>query len=76
MVCICVCSLKNKNAERFFFGHHIVFLRHNAKLSGRGLKADNLCIIKIFVKAKTFKNRSVAPDPLQRHVMFCYLIIF
>jgi hypothetical protein len=41
----------------------------NAKLRGRGLCADNLCMIKIFVKAETSKSRSVAPDPLQRFVM-------
>jgi len=38
----------------------------NVKLSGRGLYADKPCMIKNYVKAETFKNRSVAPDPLQR----------
>ena len=40
----------------------------NAKLRGRGLYADNSCIIKIFVKAETLESRSVAPDPLERFV--------
>ena len=39
-----------------------------AKLSGRGLYANKLCMIKIYVKTKTFKSRSVAPDPLKRLV--------
>ena len=45
-----------------------LFLPHIAKLSGRGLYANQLCMIKIYVETEIFKSRSVAPDPLQRHV--------
>jgi hypothetical protein len=40
----------------------------NVKLRGRGLYADNLCKVKIYLKAETFKSRSVIPDPLKRFV--------
>ena len=46
----------------------------NDKLSGRGLNADKLSIIIIYVKTKIFKSRSVAPDPLQRNVMQNYYV--
>jgi len=41
---------------------------HNAKLSGRGLYADKLCMVKNYIKANTLESRSVAPDPLKRLV--------
>jgi len=40
----------------------------NVKLSGRGLYADKLCKVKIYVKAKTSESRSVDLDSLRRLV--------
>jgi len=49
----------------------------NVKLRGRGLYADNLSMIIIYVKTEAFKSRSVAPDPLERFVMafICILVL-
>jgi len=40
----------------------------NVELSCLGLYADKLCMIKIYVKADTFRSRSVAPGQLRRLV--------
>ena len=41
-----------------------------AGLSGRGLYANNLNMVKIYIKTEIFTNRSLAPDPLMRFI-FC-----
>ncbi len=51
-------------------------ITQNAKLSGQGPNANNLSMIKICVKAESFESRSVAPDRLQRHVLYQTLSIF
>ena len=39
----------------------IYYFDSERKAEGSGLNADNLCIIKIYVKAETSESRSVAP---------------
>lgn len=51
----------------------IILCHVNIELRGRGLCADKLCMIKIYVKGKTFKNRSISPDSLERFVRSWFL---
>jgi hypothetical protein len=40
----------------------------NAKLSCRGVNADNLCMVNIYIKADTSESHSVTPGLLRRFV--------
>ncbi len=51
------------------FVKFIFYSKAERKAEGSGRYANNLSMIKIYVKAETFKSRSVAPGQLRRFVM-------
>jgi hypothetical protein len=53
----------NEQLKLYFFTFFLgaCCLTANVELSCRGLNADTLCMVKIYVKANTFGSRSVAP---------------